>query len=90
MKAFRERLRPAATAFRPQFVLISAGFDAHQGDPLANFQVTEAGYATLTRIVKTIADQHADGRIVSVLEGGYHLGGLARSGEAHLRVLAGT
>jgi acetoin utilization deacetylase AcuC-like enzyme len=89
VKAFRERLLPAATAFRPQFVLISAGFDAHRSDPLAQLQVTEAGYATLTRIVKTIADQHADGRIVSVLEGGYHLEGLARSVEAHLRVLAG-
>ena len=86
--AFRERLRPAAAAFRPQFVLISAGFDAHQGDPLAHLQVTEAGYAALTRIVKTIADQHAGGRIVSVLEGGYYLDGLARSVEAHLRVLA--
>ena len=90
VRAFRERLLPAATAFRPQFVLISAGFDAHRSDPLAQLQVTEAGYATLTRIVKTIADQHADGRLVSVLEGGYHLDGLARSVEAHLRVLVGN
>ncbi len=90
IEAFRKRLIPAATAFRPEFVLISAGFDAHQRDPLAQLQVTETGYAMLTRIVKDIADRHAAGRLVSVLEGGYDLDALARSVEAHLRVLAGT
>ena len=89
VQAFREKLVPAATAFQPEFVFISAGFDAHQHDPLAHLQVTQAGYATLTRIVKQIADQSANGRIVSVLEGGYHLDGLARSVEAHLRALDG-
>ena len=89
IEAFRKRLIPAATAFRPEFVLISAGFDAHQRDPLAQLQVTETGYAMLTRIVKDIADRHAAGRLVSVLEGGYDLDALARSVEAHLRVLAG-
>jgi acetoin utilization deacetylase AcuC-like enzyme len=82
-------LWPAAEAFRPEFVFISAGFDAHQQDPLAQLQVTEAGYATLTRIVMDIAARFASGRIVSVLEGGYHLEALARSVATHLQVLAG-
>ncbi|ETW99713.1 MAG: hypothetical protein ETSY1_14020 [Candidatus Entotheonella factor] len=87
--AFQERLLPAANAFRPDFVFLSAGFDAHRRDPLAQLQVTESGYARLTRIVKDIAEQHAAGRLVSVLEGGYDLDALARSVEAHLRVLTG-
>ena len=89
IRAFRDQLWPAAEAFRPEFVFISAGFDAHQQDPLAQLQVTEAGYATLTRIVMDIAARFASGRIVSVLEGGYHLEALARSVATHLQVLAG-
>jgi acetoin utilization deacetylase AcuC-like enzyme len=85
--AFREQLLPAAEAFRPEFIFISAGFDAHQQDPLAQLQVTEAGYATLTRIVMDIAARFASGRIVSVLEGGYNLEALARSVATHLQVL---
>ncbi len=87
--AFQERLQPAANDFKPEFVFISAGFDAHQRDPLGQFQVTESGYAKLTQIVKAIAEQHAAGRLVSVLEGGYDLDALGRSVEAHLRVLSG-
>ncbi len=87
--AFRERLRPAANAFAPEFVFISAGFDAHHRDPLGQLQVTESGYANLTRIVKDIAERHAAGRLVSVLEGGYNLDALGRSVETHLRVLIG-
>ena len=83
--AFETQLVPAAEAFRPQLVLISAGFDAHRDDPLAQLEATEAGYATLTQIVRGIALQHASGRLVSMLEGGYHLTALARSVEAHLR-----
>jgi acetoin utilization deacetylase AcuC-like enzyme len=89
IRAFREQLLPAAEAFRPEFVFISAGFDAHQQDPLAQLQVTEAGYATLTRMVMDIAARFASGRLVSVLEGGYNLEALARSVAAHLQVLAG-
>ncbi len=87
IRAFREKLVPAAESFRPEFVLISAGFDGHRRDPLAQFQLTENGYAALTRIVKEIAERFASGRLVSVLEGGYDLEALSRSVEAHIRVL---
>lgn len=85
--AFRDELVPAAARFAPELVLISAGFDAHRDDPLAGLAVTESGYAELTRIVRQIADASAQGRLVSVLEGGYNLTALGRSVEAHLRVL---
>lgn len=87
LKAFEEKLIPAADAFRPNFVLISSGFDAHEHDPLASLQVTTQGYGELTRIVKKIAERHAKGRLVSVLEGGYDLEALAQVTEFHLRVL---
>lgn len=89
IRAFQEKLIPAADAFRPEFVLISAGFDGHRRDPLAMLQLTERGFAELTRIVLDIARRHAGGRVVSVLEGGYDLEALSRSVEAHLRVLSG-
>ncbi len=88
--AFKQRLVPAADAYRPQFVLISAGFDAHRADPLANLQVTEVGFSQMTRIVKSIAERHAGGRIVSVLEGGYALSAMSKSVAAHVRVLMDT
>jgi len=86
-KAFTEALEPAAARFAPDLVLISAGFDAHRDDPLGGMKMTAEGYADLTRIVKRIARASARGRIVSVLEGGYDLEGLAASVEAHLRAL---
>jgi acetoin utilization deacetylase AcuC-like enzyme/predicted amidohydrolase len=86
-KAFEERLKPAAAAFQPDFVLISAGFDAARGDLLGRMDLTPEGYAQLTRIVKAIAQQYCRGRLVSVLEGGYNLEALAASVEAHVRVL---
>jgi len=86
-KVFREMLRPALDEFRPEGILISAGFDAHRDDPLAGMQVSEGGYAELTRMVGAIADEHCGGRIVSLLEGGYGLKGLAASVEAHLETL---
>ncbi|MFQ5693085.1 MAG: histone deacetylase [Nitrospinota bacterium] len=89
VRAFREKLVPAAEAFRPEFVLISAGFDGHQRDPLGQLRLTEEGFAELTRIVMEIAGRFAGGRIVSLLEGGYDLEGLSRSVEAHLRTLSG-
>jgi acetoin utilization deacetylase AcuC-like enzyme len=85
--AFRHRLVPAAEAFKPEFVLVSAGFDARAGDPLGGMRVTDAGYAELTRIVRGIADKHCAGRLVSVLEGGYDSAGLADAVEAHVRAL---
>ena len=84
---FRTVLVPAANEFRPECVLISAGFDAHRDDPLANMNLTEQGYASLTQIVLDIAIQHASGRVISCLEGGYHLEGLARSVEQHLTTM---
>jgi len=87
IEAFRQLLIPAVDNFRPQFVFISAGFDAHKDDPLAHLQVTEAGYQALTRIVLELAERYAQGRVVSVLEGGYDLGALARSVTAHIEEL---
>jgi acetoin utilization deacetylase AcuC-like enzyme len=87
VRAFREKLLPAAEAFRPGFGFVAAGFDAHHQDPLAQLKVTGEGYAKLTRIVVDIANRFADGRIVSVLEGGYDLEALSRSVEAHLDAL---
>ena len=87
--AFRDTLVPAADRFRPDLVLISAGFDAHKDDPLAGLGVTAQGYAALTRIVMAIARRHAGGRVVSVLEGGYRLKALSDSVAAHVGVLMG-
>jgi acetoin utilization deacetylase AcuC-like enzyme len=86
-QAFEKTLKPAALSFEPQFILVSAGFDAHEKDPLGGMRVTAAGFAGLTQIVKALADECCQGRIVSMLEGGYDLDGLADSVEAHLRVL---
>jgi acetoin utilization deacetylase AcuC-like enzyme/formylglycine-generating enzyme required for sulfatase activity len=87
VKVFEEKLVPAASSFAPDFVLVSAGFDAHEGDLLGGMRVTDRGFAKLTQIVKSIAEKFCAGRLVSVLEGGYGLEGLAASVEAHIRVL---
>jgi len=84
LRAFREVLVPAADRFKPEFVLISAGFDAHEGDPITNLGVTTGGFAELTRIVKGIAEKHCGGRLVSVLEGGYDRGKLGDSVATHV------
>ena len=86
-RAFAEQLRPAALAFRPDCVFISAGFDAHADDPLGGMRLTAEDYGRLTAAVKDIAAQACRGRLVSVLEGGYSLEGIAASVEAHLREL---
>ncbi len=86
-RAFREKLQPVAFEFKPDFVLISAGFDAHEDDLLGGMKVTSQGFAELTRIVKRIAETCCHGRLVSVLEGGYDLEALADSVEAHVRIL---
>jgi len=86
-KVFKEELRPAAKAFQPDFVLISAGFDAAQDDLLGQMKLTPEGYAALTRIVKEIAEESCHGRLISILEGGYNLDALATSVEAHVRTL---
>ena len=84
LAAFREELVEAAGRFKPQLVMISAGFDSRLGDPLGQFTLTDADFAALTDILLEIARTHAVGRIVSVLEGGYSLDGLPRAVGAHL------
>ncbi len=79
---------PRLEAFKPQMVFISAGFDAHREDELGQLGLVEADYEWITRRVKDVAERHAQGRIVSCLEGGYALGALSRSVATHLRVLA--
>ncbi|MEP6935668.1 MAG: histone deacetylase [Nitrospirota bacterium] len=84
---FQKSLVPAADAFKPEFVIISAGFDAHKDDPLASMRLTEEGYAELTGIVAGIATRHASGRMLASLEGGYHLTSLAASVDRHIQAL---
>ena len=86
-EVFERVLVPAADRFKPEFVVISAGFDAHRDDPLAGMGLTEDGYAALTGIVAGIARRHAKGRILSCLEGGYNLNALAASVERHVMSL---
>jgi acetoin utilization deacetylase AcuC-like enzyme len=92
-RQFREAVSgawvPALEAFKPQLVLFSAGFDAHEEDDMAMLRLADADYAWVTREVKAVADRHAQGRIVSMLEGGYALSALGRSVVQHVRVLAG-
>ncbi len=87
LAAFAERFVPAADGFRPDLVLVSAGFDSREGDLLGDFSVTDGGFAELTKLVMSVAAEHAGCRLVSVLEGGYHTEGLARAVEAHLEGL---
>ena len=88
-QAVGEHWLPALHAFRPQLLLISAGFDAHQEDDMAMLRLKEADYAWVTTEIKQIAALYANGRIVSALEGGYALSALGRSAVAHIRVLSG-
>jgi acetoin utilization deacetylase AcuC-like enzyme len=84
MEAFRQKILPALNKFQPDLLMVSAGFDAHKDDPLANIGLTERSFAEMTRLIMDVADRHCSGRIVSVLEGGYNLEALARSVEQHL------
>jgi acetoin utilization deacetylase AcuC-like enzyme len=86
---FREAVVPVVSAFNPGLVLVSAGYDAHQLDPLGGMRMTAAGYGRLTRHLVAVADQCASGRLVMVTEGGYHLEALAASLDASLRALDG-
>ena len=91
-EAFREVVTkewlPALHLFKPQLVYISAGFDAHWEDDMGSLRLVEDDYAWVTHELKAVAEAHAQGRIISVLEGGYELKALARSVSAHLKVLA--
>src|SRR5262245_554895 len=86
-EAFETAILPRVTDFRPDLVVISAGFDAHMRDPLANLNLLEPDFAWATQKLMAIADASAGGRVVSVLEGGYDLEGLARSVAAHVTAL---
>ncbi|MET0528266.1 MAG: histone deacetylase family protein [Microvirga sp.] len=86
-EAFDVAILPRVEAFRPDLILISAGFDAHWRDPLADLQLTEADFAWATQKLMDIADRRCGGRVVSLLEGGYDLEGLARSAAAHVKAL---
>ncbi|MCB1879699.1 MAG: histone deacetylase [Gammaproteobacteria bacterium] len=87
--AFTDRILPAVNAFGPEIVLISAGFDAHAADPLAQINLSTECYSWMSERMMEVADQHADGKLIALLEGGYDLKALAHSAAAHLRVLAG-
>lgn len=88
LRAFERHLLPAARVHAPELVLVSAGFDSRMGDPLGCFEVTDAGFAALTRAVAAIAAEYAGGRLLTVLEGGYDPAGTASAARAHVRALA--
>jgi acetoin utilization deacetylase AcuC-like enzyme len=85
--AFENRILPRLREFQPELIIISAGFDAHMRDPLANLNLVEADFAWATQKLMDVADQYAGGRVVSVLEGGYDLEALADSSAAHVTAL---
>jgi acetoin utilization deacetylase AcuC-like enzyme len=87
-RALEKHWLPALDEFKPQLMLISAGFDAHRDDLLGGLALVEDDYAWMTRELMKVADRHSDGRIVSMLEGGYNLAPLGRSAVAHVKALA--
>jgi acetoin utilization deacetylase AcuC-like enzyme len=86
-RVLEDRILPAIDSFAPELVLISAGFDAHAADPLANVMIDESDFAWITDRMVELAERHAQGRIVSTLEGGYDPDALVRSVMAHLKAL---
>ena len=84
----KEHWLPRLEAYKPELIFISAGFDAHREDELGQMGLVESDYAWMTRKLRKVAERHAQGRIISTLEGGYNLPALARSVEAHIRELA--
>jgi acetoin utilization deacetylase AcuC-like enzyme len=87
--AMRQQLEPTADAYKPELVLISAGFDSRAGDPLGGFMLKDEDFVEMTELVMGIAERHARGRVVSVLEGGYNLDGLGAAAAAHVGTLLG-
>ncbi len=85
--AWDERILPAVDRFGPELLIVSAGFDAHKADPLAQLVVETADFAWLTGRLLQVAEQHCRGRLVSLLEGGYDLNALAACAAAHVRVM---
>ena len=88
LAAFRDRIIPALDEFKPEFILISAGFDGHEDDPLSGTLLTTSAFRTMTTLLKESAEKHCGGRIVSMLEGGYDIAALAESVEEHVTALA--
>jgi acetoin utilization deacetylase AcuC-like enzyme len=86
-QAFAEAVVPALDAYRPQFLLISAGFDAHRADPLADIRLESESFAWMTDDLTRLAARHCAGRVVSVLEGGYNLQALCESASSHVQQL---
>jgi len=89
-QAFTDRILPAVNAFKPEIVLLSAGFDAHAADPLAQINLTTGCYGWMTERMMEIADRHANGRLIAMLEGGYDLNALAQCVGTHMSVLSGS
>jgi acetoin utilization deacetylase AcuC-like enzyme len=85
--AWENRILPALTAFAPELLIVSAGFDAHAADPLAQLRLWEPDFAWITQALLQVADQSCPGRVVSLLEGGYDLPALAASAAMHVRGL---
>lgn len=85
--AFNLEFLPALNAFKPEIIYVSAGFDAHMDDPLAGMRLTDEDYTWITEFIKQVAKQHAQGRIVSILEGGYHLPALGKAVTKHIASL---
>lgn len=86
-RAWGDIILPAVDDFSPELIIVSAGFDAHARDPLANLNWTEEDFTWLTAAICDVAEAHSEGRVVSTLEGGYDLGALAASAAAHVRIL---
>ncbi len=89
LKLFDSQVLPKLQAFAPQFLLVSAGFDAAEADPLAHMNVSTEGFRRMTQLLKQFADEHCDGRLLSSLEGGYDLEALSDGVAAHVDVLLG-
>jgi acetoin utilization deacetylase AcuC-like enzyme len=87
LEMFRENFLPAAQLFQPEFILISAGFDGHANDPLAQLNMTNEGYRTLAREMTALARQYCNGRLLSFLEGGYELEALSQCATEHIEIL---
>jgi acetoin utilization deacetylase AcuC-like enzyme len=86
-RIWQDYLLPKVAAMSPELIIISAGFDAHANDPLGGLNMQDNDFANITTMIRDLADQYADGRIVSILEGGYDLDGLRDSACAHLNAL---
>jgi len=86
-ECFEKKLVPAMESFKPELIFISAGFDSREGDPLGQFRLQDVDFADLTRLLRAMAESTAAGRVISVLEGGYHLDGLGKAAAAHVAEL---